>query len=94
MTRARDRDAEFECDCVTVGAELMVIPVSPTKHSRQVTTAEADRRRVLHLAAVAGVDVRTAARALREGADAIRGPHRTREAIRSALQALKGDATP
>lgn len=66
-----------------------------TKSARKdrVTTAAHDRAQVLRLAAAAGVDVRTAARALREGPDAIRGPHRVREALRIAL-AAEGQAEP
>lgn len=57
------------------------------RHTPHLTTAPAaDRTAALQLAAVAGCDVRTAARALREGPDAIRGPHRIREAIRAALR--------
>ena len=53
-------------------------------HTMSITTGTPERARILRLAALAGVDPRTIARALREGVDAIR-VHRDREAIRAAL---------
>ncbi|HEY1958602.1 MAG TPA: hypothetical protein VGH28_23450 [Polyangiaceae bacterium] len=53
---------------------------------QHVTTGTPDRARILRLAAAAGVDPRTIARALRDGVDSIR-TGRDREAIRAALAA-------
>jgi hypothetical protein len=58
----------------------------------RVTTGGAGRAEILRLAAAAGVDPRTAARALRDGVDAVRGPHRVREALRAAMTDLGRDA--
>lgn len=55
-----------------------------------ITTGGASRAKILRLAATAGVDPRTAARALRDGVDAVRGPHRVREALRAALAQGEG----